>query len=249
LDTNFSADAFGGPEFSTAIINAGEGGSISFRNSNREDYISRYEIDFDEVSPARRKALRTFSILRERMARGFRFLAPDDDELESEHVGKLNTTTGEVEFIGAVDGVLTEFYLIKHLSDQGNNYTRRIIKPSPFDDFHVDFYNPSDTLVETITLAANSGLGAFATILETNGTTGIVDGIGLVDVTLYQWTGKVVIGVTNVIPANWKIRVRCVYHVPVTFEDDWQRFKVDDGGISSFRVRLRELLPVELGIT
>lgn len=249
LDINYSALADGGPEWATAIIDAGDGGNISFRNVNREDYISRYEIDFAEVDPQRRKFLRKFSILREGMARGFRFLPPDDFELNDDtpNIGYYNSVTGEIAVLLAADGILKDFYLIKYYSDSCNSYLRQLVKPSPYDDFVLKFFNSSNVLQRTVTFPADSGLTGELIDQLNSVTDGSFPTLGSVTFTLNQWTGKITI--SQAIPSGWRITAAGIYHLPVCFEDDWQKFSVDEGGISSYKVRLRELLPVELGIT
>ncbi len=244
LDTFYSAIADGGPEFATAIVNAGDGGNISFRNSNREDYISRYEIDFAEIESVRRKFLRKFSILRQGMARGFRFLAPDDDTLERENLGWLNPATGEVEYLAQTDGVLTDYYLIKHYSDPGNYYTRRIVKPSPYENVLIEVFPIGDLSTPVYELTINAGAAISGDVINATVAGELDPGYPF---TFNFHTGKLTFTVAPYPPDN-VIKVSCTYHLPVTFEDDWQRFQVDEGGISAFKVRLRELLPVELGI-
>jgi uncharacterized protein (TIGR02217 family) len=245
LDTAYSAEAEGGPEFATVIIRSGEGGAVAQRNQNREDFVSRYQIEYGLLSPARRKALRTFAILREGMSRGFRFLAPDDNTLEDEYVGWLNPSTGKIEPKFDTDGETTDFYLISYLTDQANAYVRRIVKPSPFEDFKINFYDSVNTteLLDEVVFDAGTGVGPFGVINETMQTLMI----GVTDVIVNLHQGKITIA--PALPQGYQIRVSCTYHVPVAFSQDWQKFAIDDAGLSSFQIGLEEILPVELGIT
>lgn len=246
LDVSYSADAEGGPEFASVIIRSGEGGAVALRNANREDFVSRYEIEFGEVSPDRRRQLRTFAVLRNGMTRGFRFLAPDDHELVNEFFGWLNPATGEVEVKLQCDGTTAEFFLIQYLTDQANAYSKRIIKPSPFADVVIDVYEASDpnTIFGSGTIAANSALGAFNVINET--IAGSVFAPGAYNFTFNFHQGKIVWEVPP--SADWIIKITCDYHVPVAFSQDWHKFSIDESNVSGFKVVLEEILPVELGI-
>lgn len=243
ISTSYSSDAEGGPEFATVIIRAGDGGSVAYRNSNREDFISRYSIEYGLLSPIKRKELRQFAILREGMARGFRFLAPDDHELIDDFVGVLNNDV--ISPIFNTDGVTSDFYLIQYMSDTSNVHTRRIVKPSPYEEFTVSFYdaaNPADLITEAI-FAAGEGLGPYGTIVETIST---LAAVGTMVVTLNLHQGKI-----NISPApepGLLIKTSGFYHVPVAFSQDWQKFSIDEQGISGFKIGLEEILPVELGI-
>lgn len=246
LDVLYSADAEGGPEFATAIIRSGDGGAVASRNSNREDFVSRYSIDFLEVSPVRRKALRTFAILREGMSRGFRFLAPDDHEMIGEYVGWLNPATGEIAAKLVTDGTTVTYYLINYLTDQANSYTRRITKPSPFDSLSVKIFQPNN-LTAPISIAvfpANAAVGAFNVINETAAVNFTGYFSTLVTMNFHQ--GKFT--TASALPAGFTIQIDGIYHIPVAFSQDWQKFSIDEVGLSEFKLGLEELLPVELGI-
>jgi uncharacterized protein (TIGR02217 family) len=250
IPTTYSALADGGPEFASAIVRSGNGGAVAKRNSNREDYVSRYEIEYGELPSDDRAFLRTFAILRDGMTRGFRFLAPDDHELtgtdgNGELVGWLNPATGEVERLAQTDGVLNEFFFIKYYSDQCNNYTRRIIKPSPFDNLTINLCDPvTGDVLASGGIAANAGVGAYNVINPTvDGTIFLVGSFGF---TVYQNTGKLVF--ESPLSAGYAVKVACVYHLPAAFAADWHKFSVDEVGISSFKVPLEEILPAELGI-
>lgn len=251
LDVEYSAIADGGPEFATAMVRSGQGGSISSRAETREDFLSKYEISYAELSPERRQQLRGFGILRKGMARGFRFLAPDDHELVSEHFGWLNPATGEVEYLAETpaSNTLDEFYLIKNYSDAGNAYNKRIIKPSPFDDVTIDWYNspgaPGD-LKGSDTIPAGTAVGAFDVINPAD-IPFIIFSPGGYNFTFNFITGKI----TSQDPLldQTILRITCAYHLPVAFTEDWLKFKVDEVAISEFRIGVEEILPVELNIT
>ena len=115
LDPHYSAIAEGGPEWATDIQRSGLGGSVSIRNINREDYISKYEIDYQSLTFDKLTNLRNFTILRRGMAKGFRFHAPDDSYLNAEKVGKYNSVTGEIEQCLVTDGSAARFFTIKLL--------------------------------------------------------------------------------------------------------------------------------------
>ncbi|CAN5509360.1 hypothetical protein BH10ACI2_BH10ACI2_04390 [soil metagenome] len=234
LDDAYSGLADGGPEFSTAIIRSGPGGGISSRAETREDYTSKYEIDYGELTVARRDTIRQFAILRKGMARGFRFTAPDGHTLTSELVGKQVTGTNDVIVASTANGVLTTFYLIKTFTDAGNTYYRRIVKPSPYLAVTIAF-----STGQTTTIAAISSASAVPTT-----STGTINAINF---TFYWRTGIIVFASA---PANGTaVRVSCDYHLPVAFSDDWLKFSVDEVAISSFKIGVEELLPIELGIT
>jgi|GEM_PF-6801070 len=237
----FSAIASGGPEWATAIVRSGEGGSIAHRAETREDYISKYEIDYSLLEPARLSELRTFALLRKGMANAFRFLAPDDHKLTLENVGWYNPASGDVEYLSQTPGGNTNsiFYFIRHYSDQANAYTRRIVKPSPFDDLVISVNGST-----VATILKNTVLGPFGTIPQTS--FGSFSLGGTHHFTIDWWQGKLMFAAPP--PAGWVIKVSGAYHVPVTFADDWQKFMVDEVGLSEFKVGLEEVLPIELGL-
>lgn len=243
LDPLYSAEASGGPEFASAIVRSGQGGAMANRNANREDYVSRYEIDYMELDSVRRKALRQFAILRNGMTRGFRFLAPDDHELEAERVGWLNPATGEVEWIEQTDGVITDYYLIRHYSDVCNSYTKRIVKPSPFEEVKIEVFSFGGGLAGSTTIPANTAV--IDKVIEP-----VVTGFELdpgYPFTFNFQTGVLHFPIAPYPPDN-VIKVSCVYHLPVAFSEDWHKFSVDEVGISSFKVGVEEILPAELNI-
>lgn len=245
LDPFYSADAEGGPDFATAIIRAGQGGSTAYRNSNREDYVSRYQIDFLELTAERQKALRKFAILREGMARGFRFLAPDDSSLETERVAVYDPATGIFSRMTETDAETTNFYLIKYYEDFYNSYLRRIVKPAPEYDIEIKIVTAADEDPGFPVLILPAGV-------DENGAlpfqkTGQIVTLGTTyQVNLQMYTGA--LSITPPIVEGYVILVSCRYHLPVAFTEDWQRFKIDHAGISEFRVGIEELLPVELGL-
>lgn len=251
LDPEYSAIAEGGPEFATAIVRSGQGGVIAGRGEVREDYLSEYEILYAEMDDTKRTAIRKFGILRKGMARGFRFLAPDDHEMEDENVGWLNPATGEVEYLTftPASNTLDTFYLIKNYSDPGNAYNRRIVKPSPFEDVVIDWYNspgnPED-LIGSATIPAGTALGAFNVIDPE--VPFVIFTPGGVNFTFNFVEGKITAD-DGPLTDNTILRVTCTYHLPAAFKEDWLKFRVDESTISEFRIGVQEILPVELGIT
>lgn len=238
LDPYYSAQASGGPEHSTAVIRSGAGGAVSSRAETREDYISKYEIMFGDLEFERQQALRSFQILRKGMARGFRFLAPDDHLLTDEQAGVLNAETGEIE-VGVSDGTIDTVYAVKHYEDTENEYTRRIVKLSPLDNLTVTVYDDEDDVYSVFEFVAN---GTWYNTRDRN----ILDPENwtcTVDFT----TGE--ISFSHDLTEGYTVKVTGTYHLPVAFTEDWAKFSVDEVTISELRVGLEELLPVELGIT
>jgi len=121
LDPFYTNLARGGPEYATATIDTIAG--VEQTRSSRYDYISRYQIDFAELSNQRRKDIRTFHILRFGMLYGFRFLAPDDSTDDGK--GVLLDASG-VQVSSVVNG--STYYLAKRYVDV-RTYYRRIVKP------------------------------------------------------------------------------------------------------------------------
>lgn len=240
LDTFYSEQADGGPEFATAVIRSGPGGIYASRAETIEDYQSKYEISYSDLKKSRQQALRQFAILRKGQARGFLFLAPDENELDTELVGKLNPTTGEIDLCATANGVLTDFYLIKRYADATNSYIRRIVKPSPYDDVVIEMGGESVTLEGTRALLADESY--FDDPVEGTITVGVTD----YDFTLDYRTGIIAFDTP---PVNgWTIEVSCVFHLPAVFTDDWNKFDIDQATTNKLRVGLRELLPIELGL-
>lgn len=249
LDPYYSAFADGGPEFATAIVRSGEGGSIAHRAANREDFVSRYEIEYAELERERQKALRSFGILRQGMARGFRFLPPDDSEFELERVGVLNASTGEVEpqsDDGTETGANQIFYLIRHYEDAYNSYTRRIVKPSPLDVFEVSFADAADpeNILQTVEL--NNIPGADGELPQYGAGIVIPPLADSITFQLNYFTGG--LGFASPLPDGLIIYVTGKFHLPVAFTSDWHKFRVDESSISEFRIGVEEILPVEIGI-
>lgn len=251
LPTNYSAIASGGQEWSTAVVRSGEGGSIASRAETREDSQGKYEIQFGLLAYAEQQALRSFHILRKGMARAFRFLAPDDYQLVAENVGWLNPATGEIEYLAATpaSNTLDEFYLVKHHSDQANFYTRRIVKPSPFDDVLIEWYGDmsgTPTLKGSETIPANSTILPF-NVIDTSDIDFVIFAPGASNFTFNFATGKV----TSEAPLgdDEMLKVTCIYHQPVVFTSDMPDFKIDEVGLSELRVGIEEVLPIELNIT
>lgn len=234
LDIAYSAVAEGGPEFATAIVPSGEGGKIKHRAETREDYLSKYDIMYGELTDTRRKALRSFAILRKGMARGFRFLPPDDNAIAAaDGIGKYNSGTGNVDRVAVGDGSTTTFYLIRYYSDSGTSYVRRIIKPSPYATFSINYNGAKYSLAkqeEGAAIPTTSNLS-----------------VGGLTATIYWYEGKIVF--SGGAPSNGlELTFISQYHLPVAFSEDWLKFKVDSSTISEFRIALEELLPIEIGI-
>lgn len=243
LSILYSAIAGGGPEFATAIVRSGAGGAIAQRNINREDFISRYEIDYLELDAARRRELREFAVLRQGMARAFRFLPPDDNVIND--VVGIKNTEGDIVPVYSTNGTVSRFYLVRHYSDPGYAYTRWITKPSPLDNWTISIALASEpgNILASATFPGGYVSNPFPALPVYRSV--VLPQFGVV--TLYYNLGILKFATTP--PAGHVITVFGVFHVPVTFTDDWQKFQVDEVGISEFKVQLEEVMPVELGIT
>lgn len=243
LSPLYSADAVGGPDFASAIVRSGQGGAIAHRNINREDFISRYEIDFLELEPSRRRELRDFAVLRQGMARGFRFLPPDDNVI-NDVVGYL-TDAGDIVPIYSTTGATNRFYLVRHYADPGNAYTRWITKPSPLEQWTISIAAASapGVILASGTFPAGYEAGEFDILPEFR--TVILPVYGAI--TLYYDSG--ILQFSFPPPAGLRITVLGTFHTAVAFSEDWQKFQIDEVGISEFKIQLEEILPVELGIT
>jgi uncharacterized protein (TIGR02217 family) len=242
LDKCYSHNSEGGPEWATAIERSGEGGAVSHRNINREDYISKYEIHYDELTDAERKALRDFAVLRRGQAFGFRFMAFDNCKLNHDLCGFLNPATGEIERLNestGTDGTKNEFYIMKRYKDAASVYDRQIVKPSPLDAMSLRFEpvgNPSNGVTYGVIPNAPTIAGHLPT-------TGSVESNP--QITVNYATGKITW--TNAPIASYLIFVETgTFHLPVCFTDDWHKVQMDAGAISNFGVGIEELLPVEL---
>jgi len=240
LRKDYSTLAEGGPEYATAVVRSGLGGGVVHHNVNRQDFISRYTIPFNKLTSTLLDELRTFAILRRGRAYGFRFHAPDKNSMSSELAGKLNVSTGEVEQMTLTDGSTTVYYFGHYYSDAGSNYFRRIVKPSPIEAGSFQVYSNTDTLIETV---------AFGSIADTNGVIAdseVISTSTFGNVTIDYTQGKMTL--TTAV-SNKKIKLTCTYHLPVCFEDDWFKARIDIGGVSDLGVSIVELLPASLGIT
>lgn len=116
LDVEFAPMARGFPTYENVAIKTLLG--RTHPAVGRYDYISKYSISYGKCGKELFDHLRTFFILRQCGAQGFRFLAPDK-----------NTATGEV--IGNIASGTTTYGLIQTYQDIGNTYVRRIVKPYP----------------------------------------------------------------------------------------------------------------------
>lgn len=236
LDPEYSNLAEGGPEWATDIQRSGLGGAVSVRNINREDFISKYEISYEEMGFAKLTELRNFGILRRGQARGFRFLAPDDSYLASEKVGKYNSTTGEIEQVVTTDGSTTRFFVIKTYEDDFDSYLRWIGKPSSLHDFTIEIFNGA-TLLETVTIAANSELSQGETVsLGAFGNVSVYFNYGMLEFAVAPSAGKT-------------IKITGRYHLPAVFTTDISKYRVDESAISDFQIGIEELLWADLGMT
>jgi hypothetical protein len=244
LDVSYSNDASGGPGWVTAIIGSGEGGAIKHRAITAEDMRSQYKIDFSEVERDRRVGLYSFSVLRQGMARAFRFLAPDNNTLEGEPVARYNSTTGELEVVTSTNGTDTEYYFVQHYQDIANEYLKRICCPSPLDPCFLiiaPVASPDD--VQQVTLTPVSGVSGLP--LYGEGLYG--EEIGSQSaITLNFKTGKLTCA--PALPGGLFIRVFCVHHWPVCFTEDLHEQMIDDATFSKIKIGLEEQLPIELGI-
>jgi uncharacterized protein (TIGR02217 family) len=117
LDSEYGARARGGPEFSTAVITAVSG--VRQRNANRLDFIGRWAIAYDVLTPDSLYDLYKFFVCRQGMAYGFRFLAPEAHSVPS---------TAAEQF-GTGNGVTTTFQLQRQWTSGPRTYTKKIIKP------------------------------------------------------------------------------------------------------------------------
>jgi uncharacterized protein (TIGR02217 family) len=118
LNPEYSADAArGGPEWSTAIISCPSG--FKQRNINRADFIGRWAIEYDLLTADQLKALYDFFVARRGMAYGFRFVAPEAN----------NVPTASPEQFGTGNGSATTFNLKRVHTSGPRSYERRILKP------------------------------------------------------------------------------------------------------------------------
>ena len=169
LPVSYSGDARGGPEFATAIVRSGSGGIIAHRNINREDFVSRYEIAYQDLASRRQADLKLFVKLRQGQARAFRFLAPDDSALDRQAVGILDAGSGDLTAISTTNGSTAQFFIIKTYSDPANTYVRRIAKPSPTGDWTITI------LRNGVTTTGVFPAGYFASAQETLPTAKIIN--------------------------------------------------------------------------
>ena len=248
LPPYYSAEAVGGPEFATAVIRSGEGGSIAHRNVNREDPVSKYEIEYANLSKDKKNTLRSFAILRQGQARAFLFLAPDDSELISHNVGFLNQTTGDFNYLDATDGMLTNFYAIRSYSDPFTSYNRRLCFLSSFHDFTVEFLQQSNSQsLGFVEFEAEAYYEQHYEAIAVSKSQNITISGAVRTVTILYREGR--IAISPALPAGIVIRLSGVYLLPVCFDDDWMRFSIDESTVGGFKVNVTEILPVELGIT
>jgi uncharacterized protein (TIGR02217 family) len=153
LNPEYSALARGGPEWSTAIISCPSG--FKQRNINRADFIGRWAISFDLLDADGLKELYDFFVARRGMAYGFRFVAPEAQEVP---------TTAPEQF-GTGDGSETEFQLVRVHTSGPRSYTRQIVKPMAGSLAHV----PG---ASTIKIYANGS--EVMSGVSVNSTTGVV---------------------------------------------------------------------------
>jgi len=65
-------------------------------------------------------------------------------------------------------------------------------------------------------------------------------------VIVYYRLGK--LSITPALPAGMHVRITGEYLLPVAFEDDWQKYAIDESTTGSYKVSVKEILPVELNI-
>lgn len=117
LDIYYSAQARGGPEFSTAIVSAPSG--FRQRNINRADHIGRWTINYDLLDEDALRTLYDFFVAHRGMAYGFRFLAPEFHAIADANAHRFGTG----------NGTTTTFYLSTRHTVGGLTYDHRITKP------------------------------------------------------------------------------------------------------------------------
>lgn len=249
LDKYYSAVASGGPEHATAVIRSAPGGVIAHRAETREDFQSKYEIQYASLDKERQQDLRKFAILRKGQARGFLFLPPDDNTLVNERLGILDAPSGEVVRMGSTTAGITDYYLVKHYADVATSYTRRIVKPSPYETITLELRVVADDTLRgsAVTISSADCLNIDGSIKETVAKT--LTATSSFPLTFYPNAGKIIFeSAPNPSGGPFYLRISCQYHLPAVFTDDWQNFGVDVITSSKFQVGIRELLPVELGI-
>ena len=113
--------ASGGPEFSTQVVVTGSGREQ--RNSQWSDAPVHYDAGVGIRSEADLAVLLAFFRARRGQAHGFRFRDPIDHRSSAGAVGALD------QHVGAGDGRVTRFALLKHYGDGDDVQTRRITRP------------------------------------------------------------------------------------------------------------------------
>jgi uncharacterized protein (TIGR02217 family) len=118
LNVEYSANASGGPEFSTAIVTCPTSGYRQ-RNISRADDVGRWAILYDLLTADALKALYAFFLAHRGMAYAFRFLAPEANAVPD----------SAPEQFGTGDGSTTVFNLYRKFTSGALNYSKRIVKP------------------------------------------------------------------------------------------------------------------------
>lgn len=156
LDVCYSAQARGGPEFSTAIVSAPSG--FRQRNINRADHIGRWAINYDLLDEAALRELYDFFVAHRGMAYGFRFLVPEFHEIADADAHRF----------GVGNGVTTTFNLSTRHVVGGLTYEHRITKPMAGGLSYVSGANTikifkDDVLVESgVTISSTTGTVVFS---------------------------------------------------------------------------------------
>ena len=117
LDPYYSANARGGPQFSTAIVSCPSG--FRQRNINRMDHIGRWQINYDLLDSDALKDLYDFFVAMRGMAYGFRFVPPEFNTIADADANRF----------GVGDGATTTFNLVTRHVIGAQAYEHRIVKP------------------------------------------------------------------------------------------------------------------------
>lgn len=227
----------GGAEFDNLITDTVVG--IEQVNVNRQDFISRYVIELGLLPESERAYTRKFHILRRGTAQAFRFQPPDSNKLEQELVGQLNVTTGKVERLDesiGTDSLVDTYYFLEYFDDGGDPYTRRIVKPSPFESGYIFIYAVSDpnNLLEQIPI------GGYTTFQASQ----VVPSSTFGQITVDYTDGTLTLQTSD---DAYLIKISCGYHIPARFENDWNETRHDIAG-NWGSIGIRELLPSALGL-
>lgn len=156
LEPQYSALARGGPEFSTAIISCPSG--FKQRNINRADFIGRWAISYDLLTAEALKLLYDFFVARRGMAYGYRFVAPEANNVPDSAPEQFGTGTGSQ----------TAFNLQRKHTSGPRSYDRRIVKPMAGGLTHVPgattikIYKNSVEQTSGVTVSSTTGVVTFS---------------------------------------------------------------------------------------